>query len=130
MMLRFAHFSVKEYLTSARISKGVSPGFRIFDSVAHELVARISLVYLLSLNGPTSLQGETFNKFPFLSYAANFWPRHGHGSKDKGREMLEQTLARRLFDSIAIANWLRVYDPDNPYLYPSFISNANFPPPL
>jgi hypothetical protein len=46
-VLRFAHFSVKEYLVSTRISN-VSAGFRILDPVAHELVARISLLYLLS----------------------------------------------------------------------------------
>jgi ankyrin repeat protein len=43
--------------------------------------------------------------------------------------MLERTLAMRIFDLTSMANWLRVFDPDQPYRESSY-PNWTFPPPL
>ena len=44
--LRFAHYSVKEYLISERIPSG----FSVIQTQAHQLATRISLIYFLSFN--------------------------------------------------------------------------------
>ena len=47
--LRFAHYSVKEYLISTRIENAAaSHNFKVSDGLAHRLIAQISLIYLLS----------------------------------------------------------------------------------
>jgi len=110
-VLRFAHFSVREYLLSTRISKGMSPGFQIFESVAHQLVTKICLVYLLSFDGPTSLQKvELLENFPLLDYAALFWHEHYQVRSLDASELSKNSLACRLFDwrSNSFMNWLNI----------------------
>jgi hypothetical protein len=130
--MRFAHYSVKEYLVSERISNVVS-SFRIVDSAAHELFARISLVYLLSFDGSTATKAENLEALPLLRYAAQFWPTHLHASTDKGVQMVEFTLARRIFERQYMANWLGIYNPDDNmggYPFSQFLVPPVFGPPL
>src|SRR5579859_518114 len=109
--IRFAHYSVQEYLVSARISNSVS-SFQIFYPAAHELLTRISLVYLLTCNDSTATQAENLEARPLLRYAAQFWPTHLHASTDQGQQTVECTLARRIFELKHMSNWLRIYNPD------------------
>ena len=111
--LRFSHFSVQEYLVSERILISTSPSFRIVEPTANELVAKICLVYLLSLCYTTVLERKHVDLFPFSRYSAKYWPRHLHASEPHRRMILESTLARRLFELSPMNTWVRVYDPDN-----------------
>src|SRR5271155_5589841 len=128
--VRFSHYSVKEYLVSPRIlqGKGVAPDFAVCDTVANQLFARVSLIYLLSVIQSTA---ATSDPFPLLQYAAKFWPKHCHASTVEERQKLEHSLMKKLFDptSNIRLNWLRVYDPDVPYRSVSNQSHT-FPPPL
>jgi ankyrin repeat domain-containing protein 50 len=113
--LRFSHFSIKEYLISERILTSVSANFRIVDPFAHELVTRISIIYLLSVHDATSTQTESCNDFPFSNYSAKFWFSHFDAVEPEKHRILETTLARRLFEVTSNATWLCLYDPDRPY---------------
>ena len=123
--VRFCHYSVKEYLMSDRITqlKGPASAFAIRVTEAHQLAASITVVYLL-----TAIQSEsvTTDRFPFLGYAAQFWPNHVHSSTTKERPSLEYK-ARGIFDSRFISGWLKAYNLDRGYHYGLL---ATFPPPL
>jgi hypothetical protein len=109
--LLFAHFSVKEYLLSPRISKGTSPEFQIFYSVAHQLISTICLVYLVSFDEPTLLQQDVlFEKFPLFNYAVLFWHKHYQVYSLDTSELRIKNLAFRLFDwrSKGFMNWIKI----------------------
>jgi hypothetical protein len=65
--------------------------------VAHGLVARLSLVYLLSFIEISSSTPALFEKFPFLRYSAEFWAQHVLAGELDERPTVENTLARWLF---------------------------------
>ena len=141
--LRFAHYSVKEYLFSTRIEHAASHSFKVSEGPGHRLVTRISLIYLLSFEGPTLNQPEddpdldvsdlywpksvSVPEYSLLHYAAQFWYQH---YKTKSLEGLEEhALATKLFDptsSYRFVHWLQTHDPDL-VLWPS---KDNFAPPL
>ena len=86
--LRFAHYSVQEYLVSDRIPSE----FRITFIEAHRIAVKISLSYLISFdNVPIPSKRE----YPFLQYAAEFWPFHARALEDVQEPELEMVL--RLF---------------------------------
>lgn len=84
----FAHFSVKEYLTSTRIAHGPTSCFQIIDSVAHGWVSKLCLVYLLSVSrrgltesspssaGIADLGSNVLKQFRLVTYAAEGWLLH------------------------------------------------------
>jgi ankyrin repeat domain-containing protein 50 len=69
--VRFAHFSVKEFLTSERASKS---RFHISVQTSHELIAERSILYMLSNLKAVDLPSP--NSFPFLRYSARYWYEH------------------------------------------------------
>ncbi|RDL33053.1 uncharacterized protein BP5553_08492 [Venustampulla echinocandica] len=81
--VRLAHFSVKEYLTSDRISKGRSARFGFNEMDAMVDVMRGCLVYLLQCTGDENEEiysgNDGFNLrriFRLYEYASQFWPVH------------------------------------------------------
>ena len=80
--------------------------------MAHAFVARISLIYLLSLPETLSSVAEARYQYPYSVYSAEYWPRHSHASDPERRLELETTLVRRLFESPSLTTSLRVYNPD------------------
>jgi hypothetical protein len=80
--LRFAHYSVQEYLVSDRIPSK----FVVKEIEAHRLVTRMSLIYLISLPFPSQTD------FPFLRYAAEFWPEHAQVLEDVQNQELKLVL--------------------------------------
>jgi hypothetical protein len=77
VIVQFAHFSVREYLTSRRISRSAASQFRIDEKLAHITIAEVCLAYLLHIGGqntPVSIQ--LYKKFVLLQYAATCWQIH------------------------------------------------------
>jgi hypothetical protein len=99
-VVQFSHFSVKEFLTSARLatsSQDVSR-YHIVLGPAHTILAQACLSILLRLDNlveDSSIEGD----FPLAGYAAEHWVRHAQfedvASRVKGMEYL--------------------FDPDKPY---------------
>jgi len=110
-VVQFSHFSVREYLTSDRISNSAHVShFHIFPRQAHTLLARACLSALLQLDYSTD---ETeIQNFPLALYAAENWFNHvlfGDVSSDI-RDGMD-----RLFDKNKphLAAWIWLYDVEN-----------------
>ena len=75
-VVRFSHFSVKEYLTSERLThtgKGLSR-YHILPPSAHMILARASLGVLLELDDQADK--DSMKNFPLAIYAARYWVDH------------------------------------------------------
>src|SRR5204863_7840403 len=96
--MRFAHFSVKEYLLSERILYPTRPSsfFAICEPDAQQFATMVCLIYLVSaIQDPAA----TLQRCQLLQYTAEYWPRHLVATAGKPREILECNLAMQLFDS-------------------------------
>ena len=67
-----AHYSVKEYLLSG-LSDGPCSKFHIDEPVAHAIVAKACIVYLLHLS---SSSADEIHTFPLAEYASHYWHKH------------------------------------------------------
>ena len=77
-VVQFAHLSVKEYLTSARLAEAsdiISRRFHISTTPAHTLAAQACLGILLHLDEDV-VTVDGLRKFPLAKYAAHFWADH------------------------------------------------------
>ena len=112
-LLKFAHYSVQEYLVSDRAPLK----FRITRIYTAGVIAKISLIYLLSLN--------TFSPFsehdwPYLGYAAEYWVYHAQMC-DEGPIPQLDALIVQFFSSTLIGNALEfsvTYWSDYPWFEP------------
>ena len=113
-LIQFSHFSVKEYLMSARFVEKydtVSDRYHVSATSAHTLVAQACLGILLYLD-----EGVTRNalpKFPLAKYAAEHWFEHACF------EDVSQNISggmKQLFDQRKphLAIWLWICDPTVP----------------
>jgi hypothetical protein len=75
-IVQFSHFSVKEYLTSDRLSKAGAElsRYHIVSLSAHTILAQASLGVLLHLG--SSVSKQNIGNFPFAMYAARHWVDH------------------------------------------------------
>ena len=77
-VIQFSHFSVKEFLTSARFAEKrdtISSRFHISMTPAHSLVAKACLGVLLHLD--KNVTRWTLRKFPLARYAGSSMPAQG-----------------------------------------------------
>jgi hypothetical protein len=114
-VVQFSHFSVKEFLTSARLttsSQDVSR-YHIVPEPAHAILAQACLSILLRLDNVTedsNIKGE----FPLAGYAAEYWVRHAQFED----VALHINGMEDLFDPDKphFAAWCQLYDIDfNPH---------------
>ena len=109
-VVQFAHFSVKEYLTSARLAKATTTISRLHVSMtrAHTIIAQACLGVLLHLD--QSITEDDLEKFPLAEYAAEHWVSHAR-FEDVSSEV--QDGMKRLFDPNKhhLFVWIRIHDP-------------------
>ncbi|KAI0281934.1 ankyrin repeat-containing domain protein [Russula aff. rugulosa BPL654] len=110
-VVQFSHFSVKEYLTSARLatsSQDVSR-YHITLKPAHTILARACVSVLLQL-GDDDEPDNVEKNAPLAGYGAEYWVRHAQFedvvSCIKGVEYLFD------LDKPYFAAWRRLYDID------------------
>jgi ankyrin repeat protein len=114
-IIQFAHFSVKEYLTSERLANTNDTSisrFHVSMTPAHTIVARGCLGVLLHLDDKDTTR-DSLGKFPLLKYAAEHWL--GHAQFESVSPHTEEGV-KRLFDPRKhhLAIWVWVYDPEDP----------------
>jgi ankyrin repeat protein len=109
-VVQFSHFSVKEYLTSARLatsSQDVSR-YHIALDPAHTILAQACVSVLLQLGNHD--EQDDIENGPLAGYAAEYWVRHAQfdvvASRIKGMEYLFD------LDKPYFAAWRRLYDID------------------
>jgi len=94
-VIQFAHFSVKEYLTSKRLaeSKETISRFHVSMTLAHTIIARACLGVLLHID--ENVTKDDLEKFPLAEYAAEHWA--GHARFEGVSPNIEDGM-KRLFD--------------------------------
>ena len=109
-VIQFAHFSVKEYLVSTRITKtkDAVSRFQVSMTSAHTMVAQACLGTLLHLD--ESIAETGVEKYPLAEYAAEHWIGH---SQLEGVSANVQDGMKRLFDpkNRYLSIWLWIYNP-------------------
>ena len=116
-VVQFSHFSVKEFLTSARLttsSQDVS-SYRIVLEPAHTIMAQACLSILL--RSDKLIEDGSVELSPLAEYAAEYWVRHAQFedviSRIKGMEVLFDP------DKPYFAAWCKLYDIDSDPSHPS-----------
>ena len=112
-IVQFSHFSVKEFLTSVRLSisgKGIS-SFHIVPDAAHTTISRASLAVLLRLDDRVD-RWSAWNT-PLARYAAEYWVSHVQVADTSSHVM---RMMETLFDldKPHFTAWVRIYDIDKP----------------
>ena len=111
-VVQFAHFSVKEYLTSARLSKAKDTfRFHISMTVAHTILAQACLGVLLHLD--KNVTRDSLENFPLAQYAAEHWM--GHARTENVSSSVQDGL-KCLFDpnKSHLSIWVWIYDREEP----------------
>lgn len=110
-VVRFAHFSVKEFLTSKRLAESDSDVSRYYirRQPAHLVLAQACIGVLLQLDH--DIDEDRIKNFPLARYAAEHWAVHARFGRVSSR--IREGM-RRLFDSERphFAAWLWIYNPD------------------
>jgi ankyrin repeat protein len=128
-IVQFSHFSVKEFLTSSRItgSSADVSRFHILLEPAHTIVAKACLGVLVRL-GELVDEDNVKEKFPLAGYAAEHWVDHARFENVSShiREGMEDLFDP---DEPYFAAWLQVHDMDTMPSYGSplymFVSTAH-----
>jgi hypothetical protein len=118
-VVQFSHFSVKEFLTSARLStssQDIVSRYHIALEPAHTILAQACLSVLLQLHDHDE-EDEVGKNAPLARYAAELWVRHAQfedvASRITGKEYLFDP------DKPYFAAWRRLYDIDTSPPYES-----------
>lgn len=125
-VLRLAHYSVKEFLTSKRIRESVMSNYAINESLSHKVIAETCLIYLLYLGQAMSLYSKNHSKtyskaqlvesFPLARYAAIYWPEHTRLVSPNDSEILDRYAMYLLCNEQILENWRLLFDPDESYI--------------
>ena len=112
-VVQFAHFSVKEFLTSGRLAdlKTDISHFHISLEPAHTVIAQACLGVLLQLDDNNIDTDEVKDNFPPARYAAQHWVVH---AQFESVSLHIQVGMRHLFDPARayLAAWRELYDID------------------
>ena len=110
-VIQFAHFSVKEYLTSARLAeaKNTLSRFHISLTLAHTVIGQACLGVLLHLD--EDITKNRLKQFPLAEYAAEHWVNH---ARFENVWLKVQDGIKRLFDprKSHLSIWVWIYDPE------------------
>ena len=114
LVVQFSHFSVKEFLTSARLAQAKEElsYYHILPRPAHTTLAQASLSVLLHLDARVTEDGK--KNCPLTSYAARHWVDH---IPFKNVTHTVQSAMQRLFDPTKphFSAWVWLYDLDHPW---------------
>ena len=112
-VVQFSHFSVKEYLTSARLatpSADVSR-YHIDLEPAHTILAQACMSILLQPDNGVKENGAVEKKSPLAGYAARHWATHAQFERVSSflRKAMEYLFD---VDMPYFAAWVQLYDID------------------
>ena len=127
-VIQFSHFSVKEFLTSARFAgkrNTISSRYHVSMTPAHALVAKACLGILLHLD--KDITRGTLPRFPLAVYAAEHWFEHARfeGVSRNAEEGMSQMFDRR---KPHLAVWIWIFDPTIPFWKRNERENAPLTP--
>jgi ankyrin repeat protein len=127
-VVQFAHFSVKEFLTSTRFFEKrdtISRRYYISMTAAHTVITQACLGILLELD--KNITRDSLTEFPLAEYAARHWFEHARvdGVSESAIEGMKE-----MFDQMNphFAVWLWIFDPSVPYWRRTKRAEKPFPP--
>jgi ankyrin len=126
LVVQFSHFSVKEFLTSSRLSSSLGDfsQYRILPGPAHTILAQACLGFLLHLDGHA---GEDIVKgFPLAEYAARHWVAHAQ-FEDVASRVKNGMETLFDYDRPHFSAWVGIYNIDTES---SPASQSKIPSPL
>ena len=128
-VVQFSHYSVKEFLTSERLSTANErlSYYYILPEPAHITLAHAGLSVLLQFDD--KIGRDTLGHFPLALYAARYWVNHAQ-FRDVSLDV--QEAMERLFDPAKphFAAWLLLYDIDRHWIQPMSSIHPTQPEPV
>jgi hypothetical protein len=111
MVAVMAHFSVKEYLISNRISDSPAAYFALSESISHSYIARSCLRYLLqyATSPLKSSPREDLSTLPLLCYSAKYWYIHINLLPAKEQKLLSPLGLELLATPSSLSSWFEVH---------------------
>ena len=108
LILRLAHFSVKEYILS---KKNDVTGFLQSDMIntAELVMAETCLIYLLSIDITDLTCNGYCNEYPFVDYASFYWFRHYDKLPTEEEQKVEDLMLALLNSEASYKSWVRAY---------------------
>lgn len=104
-MIRFAHISVKDYLTSEQLVDTKASGYGIDEISAHSAISEVCLAYLFYIGAENpEMSPESYKDFALLDYAALCWPVHLKAIQGYKNSAILDELSR-LFLNITSKAW-------------------------
>ena len=113
VMVRLAHFSVKEYLVSHRIRTGSAAFFSIDEEASNARIGATGISCLLLYDEVLFASSKDFRtEFPLARYSAEFWDKHLSAISGTAH-FTSLPLAIELFLSESkMRNWQALWDSD------------------
>ncbi len=112
VVVRLAHLSVKEFLSSNAVLQGDAKHYSIREINANISICTDCVAYLLNFDGLESLNDRVYDEYPLAMYAATYWIQHAQvAERDtsfNAHLILELLLTRRY----GLLNWNRLRDLD------------------
>jgi hypothetical protein len=112
-VIQFSHFSVREFLTSARLAEAtdiIPRRYHLSMTTSHTLAAQACLGNLLHLDKDIVTR-DSLEEWPLAKYAARYWAVHAH-FEDVSRNV--EDGVKQLFDPskphLALCIW--IHDPE------------------
>lgn len=112
IIVRLAHFSVKEYLVSRHLTVGPTLQCTILETPVNATIAETCLVYLFQFDKPDSLTPKSLESFPLLSYAARNWITHARIAGNHSQRLAAMIVTLFLNRGDVYENWIRIFDPE------------------
>ena len=134
-IVALAHYSVQEYLVSARICQGSAALYGMQTTACHGYIAKGSIGYLLQY------EKGAFNRFDsaqslheacaLARYAAKYWMDHTRSAGAQDDMLIHLAMKLLSPGDSAYLNWLRLHNPDEPWEEPYIRSElSSFSNPL
>ncbi|KAF7506336.1 hypothetical protein GJ744_011909 [Endocarpon pusillum] len=114
VIVRLAHFSVKEYLVSERIRHGRAKDYSLKEIATNALLAEDCLAYLLQFDELDSSNSQPLTDFPLAGYAAKYWTQHA-GVAERSTNLASLLSLELLTEGHCFVNCIRLYNPEEPW---------------
>lgn len=126
--IRLAHYSVREYLTSERLSQGPASFFKITAALAHQQISISCLTYLCSkdianefkeiretvIDAGSDLKSDATRVLPpLLPYACKYWPVHVRQCERTMPDDVKRLIVHFLQSEESGGTWRELISPEN-----------------
>ncbi|OBT50693.1 hypothetical protein VE04_09070 [Pseudogymnoascus sp. 24MN13] len=119
-----AHYSVQEYLVSARICQGRAARYSMQPAACHGSIAKGCIGYLLQyekgLLDRFDSARSVRNVYALAQYSAEHWVSHTRKAEEDDNRLSSVATKFLSTGEGAYLNWLRLYDPDRAWITPNF----------